>query len=164
MTIWRVDDALPYLCSLMRHSVSQNIVLMLSIRRTTLSFFFRLFSCGQIQEQLSGLMFINNKINHIFHTTWGVFKHMLYLCMFAKVFHGFLFGYIYVWDILVVTEFGDNNSYFSNWLNDFILRIYLTLKLSVQHSNFNDVNVLTTMQQYSRGHKTRYILEYEWIF
>ena len=76
-----------------------------SIRRTTLSFFFRLFSCGQIQEQLSGLMFINNKINHIFHTTWGVFKHMLYLCMLAKVFHGFyLISSIYVLDILVGSE------------------------------------------------------------
>ena len=105
MTIWRVDDDLPYLCSLMRHSVSQNIVLMLSIRRTTLSFFLRLFSCGQIQEQLSGLMFINNDINHIFHTTWGVFKHMLYLCMLAKVFHGFyLISSIYVLDILVGSE------------------------------------------------------------
>ena len=131
---------------------------MLSIRRTTLSFFLRLFSCGQIQEQLSGLMLINNKINHIFHTTWGVFKNMLYLCMFANVFHGFILSSIYVLDILV------GYSYFSNWLNDFILRIYLTLKISVQHSNFNDVNVLTTMQRSSRGHKTRYILEYEWIF
>ena len=111
MTIWRVDDDLPYLCSLMRHSVSQNIVLMLSIRRTTLSFFFRLFSCGQIQEQLSGLMLINNKINHIFHTTWGVFKHMLYLCMFAKVFHGFLLSSIYVLDILLGFEFGGNIIY-----------------------------------------------------
>ena len=159
MTIWRVYDDLPCLCSLMRHSVSQNIVLMLSIRRTTLSFFFRLFSCGQIQKQLSGMMLINNKVNHIFYKTWGVFKHMLYLCMLAKVFHGFyLISSIYVLDILV------GYSYFSNWLKDFILGIYLTLKISVQHSNFNNVNVLTTMQRYSRGHKTRYILEYEWIF
>ena len=108
MTIWRVDDDLPYLCSLVRHSVSQNIVLMMSIRRTTLSFFFRLFSCGQIQEQLSGLRLINNKINHIFHTTWGVFKHMLYLCMFAKVLHGILLWSIYVLDILVGSKFGNN--------------------------------------------------------
>ena len=152
MTIWRVDDDLPYLCSLVRHSVSQNIVLMMSIRRTTLSFFFRLFSCGQIQEHFSGLMFINNKINHIFHTTWGGFKHMLYLCMFAKVLHGILLSSIYVW-------YQGRTS-----RNDFILRIYLTLQISVQHSNFNYVNVLTTMQWYSRGHKTRDILEYEWIF
>ena len=45
-----------------------------------------------------------------------------------------------------------------------MLRRYLTLKISVQHSNFNNVNVLTTMQRYSRGHKTHYILEYQWIF
>ena len=54
--------------------------------------------------------------------------------------------------------------FISMWLNDSILRIYLTVNISVQHSNFNDVNVLTTMQRSSRGHKTRYILEYEWIF
>ena len=109
MTIWRVDDDLPYLCSLVRHSVSQNIVLMLSIRRTTLSFFFRLFWCGQIQEQLSGIMFINNKINHIFHTTWGGFKHILYLCMFAKVFHGTLLSSIYVWYTIVRSKVSDNS-------------------------------------------------------
>ena len=118
MTIWRVDDDLPYLCSLMRHSVSQNIVLMLSIRRTTLNFFFRLFSCGQIQEQLSGLMFINNNINHIFHTTWGVFKNMLYLCMFAKVFHIFLLSSIYDLDILVGSElFQHMNGYFNRCMS-----------------------------------------------
>ena len=91
-------------------------------------------------------MLINNKVNHIFYKTWGVLKHILYLCMFAKVLHGILLSSIYVQYIIVGSKFSDNSIILRHWLNGVILIFYLTLQISVQHSNFNYVNVLTTMQ------------------
>ena len=119
MTTWWVDDDLPYLCSLVRHSVSQNIVLILYIRRTTWGFSLVCFNVDKFKNNSRDWFSWKTISITICFKTRGVFERMLYLYMFEKMLHGMLLTQKYVLHILVDSEFDE----LVEW---FIIKLYAT--------------------------------------